>query len=534
MESWILLVLGFLPGVWSGSWGVAFENQCALKGTSVVIKCRYNYPPGHFVTSVWWSKAHYISGKWRLTALSSLPSPPDYSYVGNKNGNCDLEIKNVRHADEGAYFFSFTTTLNRWTSQTYIDFSVKELTTVVQPSTVTEGDTVSLTCVTGCPTPTNIVWFRDGQLVPKQVFQARREDAGLYDCAALEQITVRSNPVALNVQYAPKRVTLSVSPSGDVVQGSSATFTCSSEANPPVTPSGYSLYKDGQFISSGQNHTISDIQPSLSGLYLCQAWNNISRRGVDLINSTEIHLDVQYRPTNISVSANPPRVVEGGSVNLTCSSVANPATVNYTWYKRTDEPGSSSMLQVGSGQVLSLPSMKASHTGLYLCQASNSVGEGNSNEMLLTMTAEQGSQLVPVLAAVGAFVIVVLLIMLLFFWRKHRTHAEEKHTVFDSRLRGKGSSSSDREVQTDTVYANIHTFPPTSPPVAAPDVTSHSQRNSHHENVTASYEAEVTYSAVNIKPRNLSRKHHINNSRAPQDSWSKDESVIYATVVTSD
>ncbi|KAG8010257.1 B-cell receptor CD22 [Nibea albiflora] len=141
--------------------------------------------------------------------------------------------------------------------------------------------------------------------------------------------------VQRRTNYAPDKVTLSMSPSGEAVKGSSVTFKCSSDANPPVTQSGYSLYKDGHVISSGQNHTISDIQPSHSGLYYCQAGNKISRRGIDFINSTEINLNVQYYPVNISISMKPSLVVGGSSMNLTCSSAANPPA-NYTWYKRTD------------------------------------------------------------------------------------------------------------------------------------------------------------------------------------------------------
>ena len=87
---------------------------------------------------------------------------------------------------------------------------------------------------------------------------------------------------------------------------------------------------------------------------------------------------------NMTVSMDSPNVVEGSSVNLTCSSAANPAADNYTWYQRTDSPNSQ-LLQVGSGQVLSLPSVEASHTGLYLCQARNRLGDNNSTEVLLTV-----------------------------------------------------------------------------------------------------------------------------------------------------
>lgn len=117
----------FLPkGVRSGDWGVTFKDQCALKGTSVVIKCKYDYPLGHFVTSVSWSKAQQVSGKWTLFPLSNLPSPPNhFRYVGNRWSDCSLEINDLQHTDEGYYFFSFVTTLDRWRSKTAAHLSVK-------------------------------------------------------------------------------------------------------------------------------------------------------------------------------------------------------------------------------------------------------------------------------------------------------------------------------------------------------------------------------------------------------------------------
>lgn len=84
-----------------------------------------------------------------------------------------------------------------------------------------------------------------------------------------------------------------MSPSGGVVKGSSVTLACSSDASPPVNHSGYRLYKNGQLVRRGQSLTVLDIQPSDSGLYHCQAWNSVSRRGIQYFNSTDIHLDVQ-------------------------------------------------------------------------------------------------------------------------------------------------------------------------------------------------------------------------------------------------
>ncbi|XP_073340634.1 B-cell receptor CD22-like [Pagrus major] len=527
MESLMLIILVIMPGVWSGDWKVTFKSQCALKGTSVVLKCKYDYPGSHLVTSVGWYKARYVSGRGMLYPLSDQPSSPDhFKYAGNYRSDCSLEINDVQHSDEGQYYFGFRTTFNRWMSRTSSHLSVKKLTAYVQPGTVTEGDDVSLTCESGCDTPVNIVWLKDGLPVLNPVFKARREDAGRYRCAILGQESVRSASVALNVQYAPEKVTLSMSPSGDIVTGSSMILSCSSDASPPVTQSGYSLYKDGHFIRSGQSHTISDVQPSHSGLYYCQAGNNISRRGKDFIKSAEVHLDVQYQPVNISVSMSPPDVAAGSSVNLTCSGDANPAADNYSWYRRT--ASSRSMVQVGSGQVLSIPSVEASHTGLYYCQARNRLGENNSTEVLLAMKEEQhGSQSLPITAGIGVALFVTLVLALLLLWRKQRTNAEKKQTVSESRLSEIGSSSSATEDLPNSIYVNIHTFPSSPPP--ATDITPH--------NAPVSYEDEVTYSTVTIKPRNPRPPHQGDNNRAPQDSRSKtrenDESVIYATMAKS-
>ncbi|KAM9309827.1 B-cell receptor CD22-like [Pholidichthys leucotaenia] len=511
MKSLIVILLVITPGVWSGDWRVTFkENQCALKGASVVIECEYNYPLGHTVTAVSWSKL-LPGSKW-LTPLSRLPSPPEhFQYVGNHWSNCNLRVNDAQYIDEGKYYFSFATTFNRWTSGTSTHLSVRELTAMVQPSTVTEGGQVTLTCGSGCPGSGPTVWFREGRPVTSLVFEASREDAGSYHCAVLGQEMVRSVPVVLNVQYAPKRVNLSISPFGDIMRGSKVTLTCSSDANPPVASSGYSIYKDGEFIGSGQTHTLSDLQPQHTGWYHCQAWNNISWRGVIFINSTQAHLDVQYLPINISVSVDSHPVIEGSDVNLTCSGAANPPADNYNWYKKTASLGSSSVIWVGSGQVLSLPSMEASHGGLYFCQVRNYWGENNSTEVMLEARGKLPSGLsLPVIAGIGISLFVTLLIGLLLLRKKQRDSANKK-------LSEREPVSSSSKDPSDTVYENIN--------IAA----------FFDPEALAAFEDEVTYSTVTITPRNAT--HHPNKSRAPQGSWSKlgenADSVIYATVVKS-
>lgn len=92
-------------------------------------------------------------------------------------------------------------------------------------------------------------------------------------------------------------------------------------------------------------------------------------------------------PMNVSVEVSYPSILtEDSSVNLTCSSFANPDSINYTWFRRTASLSSrdSFLTQVGSGQVLSVSAVEVSHTELYHCQARNIVGENNSTEALIT------------------------------------------------------------------------------------------------------------------------------------------------------
>ena len=88
---------------------------------------------------------------------------------------------------------------------------------------------------------------------------------------------------------ASKNTAASVSPSGDIVEGSSVTLTCISDANPPVQS--YTWYRKNESamstIATQQVYSISRASSEHAGLYYCQAK---SVHGAT--NSTVIRLDV--------------------------------------------------------------------------------------------------------------------------------------------------------------------------------------------------------------------------------------------------
>ncbi|XP_022609350.1 B-cell receptor CD22-like isoform X1 [Seriola dumerili] len=184
--------------------------------------------------------------------------------------------------------------------------------------------------------------------------------------------------------------------------------------------SGTVWFRDGHPVAKPE----FSAQAEDSGNYLCAV------KGQESVHSEPVALDVQYPPFNVSIEvSHPGRLAEGSNVNLTCTNAANPAADSYTWYWGYVS-SSSSMLQVGSGQVLSLPSVEASHTGLYLCQARNSVGENNSTEVLLTVyqTDIWNNRLI-LLIGIGVKVVTVLLLPLVIVWawrKRHKSAVDEK------------------------------------------------------------------------------------------------------------
>ncbi|TKS68661.1 Vascular cell adhesion protein 1 [Collichthys lucidus] len=85
---------------------------------------------------------------------------------------------------------------------------------------------------------------------------------------------------------APRLPSVSVSPSGEIMENSSVTLTCSSDANPAAK---YTWYKkngdpDPQPLSEERQLVFRSIQSSDSGEYYCTAENELRRRTSESIS----------------------------------------------------------------------------------------------------------------------------------------------------------------------------------------------------------------------------------------------------------
>ncbi|XP_067260890.1 B-cell receptor CD22-like [Chanodichthys erythropterus] len=399
-----LIFLLMIHGVSSADWGVSYSPShiCALKDSSVIMNCTYTYPTGHQIEKVFWTKT---LGKGN-GEHPDLSKDPEYSqrlqYLGDKQQNCTIRLSHVTLKDSHEYYFRFITDKPdvKWTGVPGVTLNVTDL-QVESPERVTEGDSVRLTCKSSCTLTdrATFIWYRNSQPLTERrdrnnellLQSVRREDAGRYSCAVHGHNHI-SPAVQINVTYPPKNVSVSISPSGEIVSGDSVTVICSSDSNPPAE---ISWFKGGTFVGSGRIYSISKISSDDSGEYKCRSINEHGEKYSDAVT-----LNVMYPPRNVSVLVNGSgEIVSGDSVTLICSSDSNPPALNFSWFKENESSA------VGSGQ-----SFSALQSGRFYCQAHNQHGSQRSDAVTVTVKGHLVILYISIGVVCGVAVIIMMLI----------------------------------------------------------------------------------------------------------------------------
>ncbi|KAM3622732.1 uncharacterized protein V6R79_002508 [Siganus canaliculatus] len=270
---------------------------------------------------------------------------------------------------------------------------------------IVEGSSVTLTCSSDANPAAKYTWYKENGTLnpvrtgPQLVFSSiQSSDSGQYYCRAENKLgRSTSEHTSIHVRYVPRPPSVSVSPSGEIVEGSSVTLTCSSDANPAAK---YTWYKENQQVLQGPTIIYHSISSEDRGVYYCQVDNLHGR-----VNSPSLLINVQYapKPPSVSVSSSG-EIVEGSSVTLTCSSDANPAA-NYTWYKENEDSPKA------SGQNFTITDFRAEHSGNYYCEAQNERG-GYNSPFLLIVVADKSTLMINIIRLV---LVVVIPIPLLLF-----------------------------------------------------------------------------------------------------------------------
>ncbi|XP_062282332.1 B-cell receptor CD22-like [Scomber scombrus] len=356
-------------------WGVTYTSTkiCALKGSTVDIHSTYSYPSrmnnvDTTVDETFWFTKNFVDLR------------TDSEYAGRVQYHCDkndciMRITDLRERDSAEYKFRFITNQpgGKYTGEPGVTLTVKDLQVQVNPSTINPSS-AELKCHSSCRLPdhSSFIWYNNGEKITRQTsssYSTNFNDGDNYSCAVTGYEDFPSPSV-----YVSKLPSVSVSPSGEIIEGSSVTLTCSSDANPAAI---YTWYKKNvnpelQPLSKEPQLVFSSIQSSDSGEYYCTAENQPWKR-----TSEYIFIDVKYAPKFPSVSVGPSaEIMEGSSVNLTCSSDANPAA-NYTWYKNNQ-----TLLQRSEGHF-HFTSISSEDRGMYYCNSENKYGQINSSFLFI-------------------------------------------------------------------------------------------------------------------------------------------------------
>ncbi|KAM4585508.1 B-cell receptor CD22-like isoform 2-T2 [Odontesthes bonariensis] len=456
------------------------------EGSSVTLTCSSDANPAAQYT--WYKEDqtlhHGAGGSYRFTSISSEDKGIYYCKCENQHGwiNSSSLFLNVQYAP-------------------------KLPSVSVSPSAeIEEGSSVTLTCSSDANPAAQYTWYKEKNNIKllnkdSQLFfsSIQSSDSGQYYCSATNQLGwKRSGYRRIDVKYAPKLPSVSVSPSAEIEEGSSVTLTCSSDADPAAQ---YTWYKEDQTLhqGAGGSYRFPSISSEDKGNYYCKCENQYG-----WINSSSLFLNVQYAPKLPSVSVSPSaEIEEGSSVTLTCSSDANPAA-QYTWYKEEEESPKA------SGQNFTIADVRLEHSGNYSCEAQNTRGSQNSTVLLTVVPGAVQSTA----AAVTAAVLLPLVFLSACLWiRTKRTSngSSEPELRADGREQCVGGQGKPEE-QDEPQYASVHFSNNQADPMYSNNRAAQPHR--HSEEVTEY--AVVRFHRVSPAPR--------------AEETREDASVLYSTI----
>ncbi|XP_041640754.1 basement membrane-specific heparan sulfate proteoglycan core protein-like isoform X1 [Cheilinus undulatus] len=435
----------------SGLYDCLAENELGRR-TSELVLLTVKYAPRLPSVSVNPSAEIEEGSSVTLNCSSDANPAANYTwYKENRRAPQGLQglylFTTISPEDTGTYYCTSENQYGRINSSSvFIDvqYAPRLPSVSVSPSAeIVEGASVNLTCSIDANPAANYTWYKENQKLPRGTWQnynfpsIRSEDEGIYHCQAWNKHGQKKSSILfIDVQYAPKLPTVSVSPSAEIVEGASVNLTCSSDANPAAN---YTWYKENQKLPRGtwQNYNFPSIRSEDEGIYQCQAWNKHGQK-----KSSILYIDVQYAPKLPSVSVSPSaEIVKGSSLNLTCSSDANPAA-NYTWYKENEDS------PLASGQIFTITEFHFNHSGNYYCEAQNTRGCHNSTFTLTVVSVPVNSAFIASIIRMTLLLLLLIPLLPLVLWiRKEKNMKTEL-----------SEPAEEIELNSDPVYENILTI----------------------------------------------------------------------------
>ncbi|XP_029296203.1 hemicentin-2-like [Cottoperca gobio] len=375
------------------------QDQTVREGKGVFLQCvsGESSPPA----SITWLKDGTLVTRGRHIQ-------GEYGGGNQKKASGTLHLLNVTLEDEGIYIcVTHNPSLNISKKSKPAKLTVqgvpRRLQIIQGPHSITVamGTEVSMHCaVRGFPVPM-VHWFKDGCLLSNcsasfslqnngQLLTFRnvsREYEGSYHCeASNHNESIRSQPAFLlpaemDWSFVQQPVNLTVN------RGDNVTVTCRPPYSRPAAQ--VSWFKNNQLLSPTAHHTVlpsgdlffHSVQEKDSGIYFCRASNIhlqrflTSRRailtvlGMTLQKTHHTHWPVLTVPV-------------GARVVLDCEVSGHPLP-SISWVKRGHSKQTGGKLVLGlRNATLYIDSARSYDEGVYVCEASNTLGHSRNTAML--------------------------------------------------------------------------------------------------------------------------------------------------------
>nr|XP_008107356.1 PREDICTED: vascular cell adhesion protein 1 [Anolis carolinensis] len=179
----------------------------------------------------------------------------------------------------------------------------------------------------------------------------------------------------LDVNFGPRNTHLTASPGKTLLEGEALTLSCKTESHPPAKVVWKKQLANDtvQQIAESDYFSIPNVQFSDSGIYICEATNDVTNE----VEKRMVSLSVQGAPRHLEFSFLPGSTVqEGESVTLQCSAESDPAA---TVVIRRKFPRETEV----QGGFVHIPRVSLDDAGDYECQAENQFGTINRTTSLI-------------------------------------------------------------------------------------------------------------------------------------------------------